>query len=108
MKDSRQSLISFSTEDVRDKTSERAVEVSTPHEQRVNTITVENNPKIDHELLSEFYRVTEEYERLVAASKGIVRVVQGADYHLSHPLGSNDVSTDPREIGKSLSEAKNT
>ena len=30
----------------------------------------------------------------------------GADYNLSHPFGSNKVPTDPREIGKRLSDVK--
>lgn len=108
MKDSRQFPISFSVEDVRDETSERAAEVSTQHKQRVNTITVENNPKVDRELLSEFYRVTEKYERLVAASKGVVRVTQGADYNIAHPFASKDRSTDAYHRGQSMNTDKKT
>lgn len=108
MKDSRQFPISFSVEDVRDKTSERTAKVSTLHEQKVNTTTVENNPKIDRKLLSEFYRVTEEYERLVAASKGVVRVTQGADYNIAHPLASKDRPTDAYHRGQRVNTDKKT
>ena len=60
------------------------------------------NPKINVRLL-------EEYERLIAASGGAIRTKKpGVDYHLSHPFGSNDVPTDPREIGKRLSDVKRT
>ena len=106
MKDSRQFPISFSVKEVRDKTSERTSKVSTPHEQKVNTSTVAKNPKIDRELLSEFYRVTEEYEHLVAASKGVVRVTQGADYNIAHPLASKERPTDAYHRGQRVSENK--
>ncbi len=106
MKNSRQILISFSVEKVRDKTSEKIAEGSTLHKQKVNTITVENNPKVDRQLLSEFYRVTEEYERLVAASKGVVRVKQGADYNIAHPLASKDRPTDAYHRGQSVGTNK--
>ena len=108
MKDSRQFPISFSVEDVRDKTSERTAEVPTLHEQKVNTITVENNPKIDRELLSKFHRVTEEYEHLVAASKGVVRITQGADYNIAHPFASKDRPTNAYHHGQSVNTDKKT
>ena len=66
------------------------------------------NPKVDRQLLLEFYRLIEEYKRLIAPLKGVIQIKQGANYHLSHPLGSNDVPTDPREIGKRLSDVKRT
>lgn len=108
MKDSRQFPISFSVEEIRDETSEKTAEVSTPHKQKVNTITVENNPKVDRQLLSEFYRVTEEYERLVAASKGVVRITQGADYNIAHPFASKDRPTDAYHRGQSVNTDKKT
>ena len=101
-----QSLISSPVEVVKDKASKRTVEVSTLHERRTNKTIIENNPKVDHQLLSEFYRVTEEYERLVAASKGVVRVTQGADYNIAHPLASKDRPTDAYHRGQRVSTDK--
>ena len=76
--------------------------------QRVKTrgntdkIILNNNPKIDRRLLAE-------YERLVDASGGTIRKKKPwVDYHFSHPFGSNDVPTDPREIGKRLGDVKRT
>ena len=94
MKDSRQSPISASVEKTRDKASKKAVEVSTPHERKVDRIIIENNPKIDHRRLAE-------YERLISASKDVVSVKkQGADYNLSHPLSSKDKPTDAYHRGQ--------
>lgn len=89
MKNSRQSPKPSPVADVRNSASAKT-------DQNI----LRNNPKIDRRLLAE-------YERLVNASKGVIRTKKpGADYHLSHPFGSNDVPTDPREIGKRLSDVK--
>ena len=68
MRNSCQSLIPSPAEDVGKKTSERT-----------DMTTIKNNPKINYRLLAE-------YDRLVAASKGVVRVTQGVDYNLAHPI----------------------
>ena len=65
-----------------------------------------NNPKIDTRLLSEFYRLTVEYERLTAPLKDVARVTQGADYNLAHPLARKDMPTDAYHLGKSMSGVK--
>ena len=74
MNNSSQCDISAPQEDVRESstknTPEKTVEVSTLREKMMDTTTVESNPKIDHHLLSEFYRVTGEYERLCRRFKG--------------------------------------
>lgn len=84
MRNSRQSPISSPAKDVKKKMPV------------VDSTILENNPKIDHELL-------EKYERLVDSLKGVIPIKQGADYNLGHPLGSNDVPTDPRALGKRAS-----
>jgi hypothetical protein len=120
MRNSRKSPIATPAKNVRKKAP------------KTDMTILENNPKIDHQVL-------EEYERLIDASKGVIRVKQGADYNiahplasedmptdayhlgkrrsgekqgadynLGHPLGSNDVLTDPRKIEKRVSEVKNT
>lgn len=65
----------------------------------VDAATIQKNPKVDAQLVSDFYR-------LVDASKGVVRGARGANYRLSHPLGSNDVPTHSNQIEKNLDEAK--
>ena len=91
MKNSRQSAVASPVEDVKNKASAKT---------DINILEI--NPKIDRKLLAE-------YERLINASGGAIRTKKpGADYHLSHPFGSNDVPTDPREIGKRLSDVKRT
>lgn len=91
MKNSRQSPTSAPVDDIKNKVSLKT---------DINVLG--KNPKIDRKLLAE-------YERLVNASGGATRTKKiGADYHLSHPFGSNDVPTDPREIGKRLSDVKRT
>jgi hypothetical protein len=99
MKDSRQSPSYSSAEDVRDKDSKRTVDVSTPRKRVADMTIIENNPKIDRQLL-------EKYEHLVTASKGAIRVVQGADYNLAHPLASKDRPTDVHHLGKRGSAVK--
>lgn len=89
MKNSRQSPNSSSVEAV-------TIKASAKTDQKI----LGRNPKIDRQLLAE-------YERLVDNSKGAIRAKKpGADYHLSHPFGSNVVPTDPREIGKRLSDVR--
>ena len=39
---------------------------------------------------------------MVDSLKDVIPIKQGADYNLGHPLGSNDVPTDPRALGKDL------
>ena len=90
MKDSHQSPISSPVESVEKNTSDST-----------DANILKNNPKIDHRLLAE-------YEHLIAASKGVIHVKQGADYNIAHPLASKDRPTDVHHIGKSLSKAKNT
>jgi len=94
-------------EDVRDKeTSNETNEVSRSREQHPDMTVPGNNPKIDTKLLSEFHRLTEEYEHLTAPLKGVARVTQGADYNLAHPLARKDMPTDAYHLGKSVSEVK--
>ena len=74
---------------------------NTPTNRNVDAATIESNPKVDAELLSDFYR-------LVDASQGVIRGARGANYRLSHPLGSNDVPTESSQIGESRSSVKKT
>ena len=97
MNNSRQPLISASETDVGGRTHKKT-----------DTETLRKNPKVDSQLLLEFYRLIEGYERLIAPKRDFFPIKQGADYNLSHPFGSNDVPTDPREIGKRLSDVKRT
>ena len=99
MKDLRQSQIALHAAVVRDKDSKRTIKASTWHEQKVDGSTIKNNPKIDRRLLAE-------YEHLIAASKGVIRVTQGADYNLAHPLASKDKPTDVYHRGQSVSANK--
>lgn len=94
MKDLRQQPTS-STVDGRDDKSK----TGSPSNRNVDATTIKKNPKVDAQLVSDFYR-------LVDASKGVIRGARGANYRLSHPLGSNDVPTDPREIEKTLSKVE--
>ena len=61
---------------------------------KTDTTILENNPKIDHQLL-------EEYERLVTGLKDVIPIRQGADYNLSHPLAT-DMPTDAYHRGKKV------
>lgn len=62
----------------------------TPANRNVDAATIKNNPKVDAQLLSDFYR-------LVDASQGIIQGGRGANYGLSHPLDSKIQPTDPNE-----------
>ncbi len=74
-----------------------------PADRNVDAATIENNPKVDAQLVSDFYR-------LVDASQGVIRSARGANYSLSHPLDSKvmptDLDQDPSQIEKNPSEAK--
>ena len=69
---------------------------------------LKKNPNVDRQLLSEFYRVIEEYERLIALLTGVIHVKQGADYNLAHPLARKDMPTDAYHRGKRVREIKCT
>ncbi|RKU08617.1 hypothetical protein C6503_22760 [Candidatus Poribacteria bacterium] len=79
-----------------------ASKVNTSPDQNVDDATIENNPKVDAQVISDFYR-------LVDAAKGAIRGGRGANYGLSHPLDSKVVPTDdPRRDEESLKEVKKT
>ena len=82
MKDLRHAPPSSTVEDT-DNTSK----ANTPSERNVDAETIENNPKVDAQLVSDFYR-------LIDASQGVIRSGRGANYGLSHPLDSKVVPTD--------------
>ena len=88
MKNSRQTPISSTTEGIEKNTS------NSP-----DTTILKNNPKIDHQLLAE-------YERLVAAAKGVIQITQGADYNIAHPLSSKKNPTDAYHRGQSVRPKK--
>lgn len=94
MKDLRHAPISSTIEDTSEKSK-----TGSPSNRNVDATTIEKNPKVDAQLVSDFYR-------LVDASKGVIRGARGANYRLSHPLGSNDVPTHSSQIGKSQSAVK--
>ncbi len=88
MKNLHQSSISSKAEARDDK-----FKTGLPSNRNVDATTIENNPKIDTQLLSDYHRLTE-------ASKGVSKRKRGANYRLSHPFGSNDVPTDAIPIGR--------
>lgn len=92
MKDLRYSPPSATTEDHSPESK-----VNTSSNQNVDAATIENNPKVDTQLVSDFYR-------LVEALQGVIRSGQGANYGLAHPLDSKVVPTDPSQIENSPSE----
>ena len=107
MKDLHQSLKHSLVKNVCDtETSNKTKEVMMPRKQWIDLTETGNNPKIDTQLLSEFHRLTEEYDRLTAPIKDVVRVTEGADYNLSHPLASKDRPTDAYHLGKSMVKLK--
>ncbi|MDE0427462.1 MAG: hypothetical protein OXN25_21620 [Candidatus Poribacteria bacterium] len=107
MKTLHQSLKHSLVENVKDKkTSNTTDEVSMLRGQGPDMTTTRNNPKIDTELLSEFHRLAEEYERLTAPLKDIARVTQGADYNIAHPLARKDMPTDAYHLGKNVSKVE--
>ena len=85
-----------------DKSSRKNVEKAIPSNRSVDVTTIENNPKINAQLVSDFYR-------LVDASHGAIQGGHGANYGLSHPLDSKVVPTDdPRQNEEGLKEVKKT
>ena len=96
MKDLRHLPTSTPTED-RDNNSK----VNTPSKRNVDPATIENNSKVDAQLVTDFYR-------LVDASKGIIRGGRGANYSLAHPLARKDMPTDAYHLGKSVGKVKKT
>ena len=76
-----------------DKSSRRGGEKAIHSNRNVDATIIENNPKIDTQLLSDHHRLTE-------ASKGVPKRKRGANYRLSHPFRSNDVPTDAIPIGR--------
>jgi len=97
MKDLRYPTTSSTTEDKEDESK-----ANTSSNQNVDAETIENNPKIDAQLVSDFYR-------LVDASQGVIRGGKGANYSLSHPLDSKVVPTDDLlQNEEDLKEVKKT
>ena len=97
MKDLRDPTTSSTTAD-----KDEASKVKASSDRNVDDATIENNPKIDAQLISDFYR-------LVDASQGAIRGGKGANYGLSHPLDSKIVPTDdPRQNEEDLKEVKKT
>ena len=88
MKDLHHSPTSSTIEATGDKSK-----TGSPSDRNVDVTTIEKNPKIDTQLLSD-------YHRLVDASKGVIKRKRGANYRLSHPFGSNDVPPDAIPIGR--------
>lgn len=84
----RQSRISASVTDVGGRTRKKT-----------DMEILRKNPKVDSQLLLEFYRLIEEYGRLIAPLKGIIQIKQGADYNLAHPLARKDMPTDAYHRG---------
>ena len=98
MKDLRHAPSSSTVEDMDNESK-----ANTPSERNVDAETIENNPKVDAQLISDFYR-------LVEASQGVIQSGKGANYYLSPPLDSKvvptDLDQDPDQIQKSPSKAK--
>lgn len=95
MKDLRDPTTSSTTED---KDGESKANISS--NRNVDDTTIENNPKVDAQLLSDFYR-------LVDASKGVIRSGRGSNYGLSHPLDSKVVPTDdPSQTEEDMKKVK--
>jgi hypothetical protein len=98
MKDLRYPTTSPTTEEDKDE----AFKVKASSDRNVDDATIANNPKIDAQLISDFYR-------LVDASQGAIRGGKGANYSLSHPLDSKVVPIDdPRQNEEGLKEVKKT
>ncbi len=96
MKDLRYPTTSSTTVDKDDESK-----ANTSSSQNVDAETIENNPKIDAQLVSDFYR-------LVDASLGAIRSGRGANYNLSHPLDSKVVPTDdPSQTEEDMKKVKN-
>ena len=95
MKDLRYPTTSSTTVDKDDESK-----ANTSSSQNVDVETIENNPKIDAQLVLDFYR-------LVEASQGVIRSGRGANYSLSHPLDSKVVPTDdPNQTEEDMKKVK--
>ena len=79
------------TPSMAEEDKDEASNVNASSDRNVDDATIENNPKIDAQLISDFYR-------LVDAAQGAIRDGRGATYGLSHPLDSKIVPTDPTQI----------
>ena len=95
MKDLRDPTTSFTAEDKDDE-----FKTNTSSNRNVDDATIENNPKVNAQLLSDFYC-------LIDASQGAIRDKRGANYGLSHPLDSKVVPTDdPNQTEEGRKEVK--
>ena len=83
--------------DLRHSPPPTTIEKKSDTERNVDAATIKNNPKVDAQLVSDFYR-------LVDALQGLIRGGRGANYGLSHPLDSEIEPTDPSEYENSQSE----
>lgn len=99
MKDLRHTSTPSTVAEPGNESSEKTIEETTFSNRNVDVATIEKNPKVDAQLVSDFYR-------LVDASKGVIRGARGANYRLSHPFGSNDVPNEAIPIGNKLKESK--
>ena len=63
------------------QTSHTNTEETIRREWGIDDSVIDKNPKIDTKLLSDFYQST----------NGVIQRGKGANYNLSHPLGSNVV-----------------
>ena len=86
MKDLHHSLATSNVKATTKKPTQQSVKKSRTINRNIDAATIKKNPKVDAQLLSDFYR-------LVDASGGAIQRARGAKYRLSHPLGSNDVPT---------------
>ena len=86
MKDLHHSLTTSTVETSTKKPTKQSTKKSGSISRNIDTATIKKNAKVDTQLLSDFYR-------LVDASNGVIKRGRGANYRLSHPLGSNDVPT---------------
>ena len=70
---------------------------NTPSEdkRKIDDAIIKKNPNVDTQLLSDFYKSID----------GVIQRGKGANYSLSHPLGSNAV---PNSIRKKENEVENT
>ena len=83
--------------DLRHSPPPTTIEQKSDTSRNVDAATIKNNPKVDAQLVSDFYR-------LVDASQGVIRGGRGANYGLSHPLDSEIEPTDPSEYENTPSE----
>ena len=83
--------------DLRHSPPPTTIEKKSDTSRNVDAATLKNNPKVDAQLVSDFYR-------LVDASQGFIQGGRGANYSLSHPLDSKIEPTDPSEYENIPSE----